>query len=88
MDTQNAVSPRILPLSQLHSGEEATIAHVESGKFLLKKMIALGLIDGVKVTVLQCEPGQGLVIGVDNRKIAIGFGMAQKIYVSLIKKRV
>jgi ferrous iron transport protein A len=70
-------------LIQLQAGSEARIIEIAGGHQMLKKVEALGIRVGVKIKKLSAQVWRGPVtIQIGNSQIAIGFGMAQKIYVN------
>ena len=64
-------------LSQLGTGETATIVAIEGGRGLRQKLFLRGLLEGKVVTVVS-NSGP-VVVEVDRNVIAIGRGMARKI---------
>ena len=70
-------------LIQLQAGNEARIIEIAGGHQMLKKVEALGIRVGVNIKKLSAQVWHGPVtIQIGNSQIAIGFGMAQKIYVN------
>ena len=47
-----------------------------------QRLIGLGLVPGARFTVLQNRRGHGLMISLDNHKIAVGHTLSKKIIVS------
>jgi Fe2+ transport system protein FeoA len=71
-----------VPLSRLKRGERGIIKYLQGGFGIQRKMTSLGLIVGKKIKVLSAQPFRGpIVISIDNIKIAIGRGMANRIIV-------
>ena len=76
------MSANLMPLSMLSIGEEAELVDVRGGRGLRKRLSALGLNPGMKVTVVQNTMRGPIVLGVMDSRIALGRGMAHKILVS------
>ncbi len=72
----------LMPLSMLSIGEEAELVDVRGGRGLRKRLSALGLNPGMKVTVVQNTMRGPIVLGVMDSRIALGRGMAHRILVS------
>jgi ferrous iron transport protein A len=72
---------RIL-LSALPSGTEARIAEVRGGRGLARRLLGLGLRVGSDVRVLH-HRGRGLVLSCGDTRIALGGGIADKLWVDL-----
>jgi ferrous iron transport protein A len=72
----------LMPLSMLNIGEEAELVDVRGGRGLRKRLSALGLNPGMKVTVVQNTMRGPIVLGVMDSRIALGRGMAHRILVS------
>jgi len=73
-----------IPLSRLGTGKTAVIKCLEGGYGLQRKVSCLGLRIGKKVTIMSSQPFRGpLVVKIDNMKIAIGRGMANKVIVEV-----
>jgi len=71
-----------LDLTQLPAGKEAMITEIIGGQHMLSKVNALGIRIGVKLKKLSSQAWRGpITIQIGNSQIAIGFGMAQKIFV-------
>ena len=73
-----------IPLPQLEKGKIGIIKKLAGGWGLQRKISSLGLRVGKEIRVLSTQPFRGpLVISVDNMRIALGRGMANKIIVEL-----
>ena len=68
-------------LTELKDGDRAVIAGIEGGRHARKKLMDLGLIPGVPVTVIRRAGRNPMVLSVMGRQIVIGRGMAEKIIV-------
>lgn len=70
------------PLALARTGEKLIINGVQSGKGLNRKLMEQGLRPGILVTVIQKRSG-GFVLASEGQRIALGAGLAQKLFVSL-----
>jgi ferrous iron transport protein A len=72
---------KVIPLSTIQSGKTVKLAYVEAGRGLNSRLVAMGLLPNVEITVLNnCHPGP-FVISVKGSRIMLGRGMADKIMV-------
>ncbi len=73
----------MMTLSMVSSGETVKIASVRAGWSLQRRLADLGLTPGVEVKVIsRGRPGQ-VVIDIRGSRLALGYGVAQKITVGL-----
>jgi Fe2+ transport system protein FeoA len=68
------------PLTIAIPGQEVTLFAINGGKGIKSRLISLGLTPGVKIKVLNNGPGP-LIISVRDSRLALGYGMANKIMV-------
>jgi len=74
-------SKQLSPLSMVKAGQKVKLVAVEAGKGLKGRLVAMGLVPGVEITVIgNGHPGP-FVIGVRGSKMMLGKGMAHKIMV-------
>ena len=74
-----------IDLTQLESGEQATVVTINGGIGLKRKMEAQGLRVGLKITKITSQFMRGPVtIKIGNTTIAFGYGIAKKIIVKRI----
>jgi ferrous iron transport protein A len=71
-----------MPLSMLSAGEEAQLVDIRGGHGIRRRLSAMGLNPGMKVTVVQNAMRGPIILGVMDSRIALGRGMAHKILVS------
>ena len=72
----------LLTLAQMEIGETGKIIEVRGGLGLTRRLDALGIRSGKKVTKISSTYFRGPVtFKVDNTQVAVGFGMASKIIV-------
>ena len=72
----------LLNLAQMEIGETGKIIEVRGGLGLTRRLDALGVRPGKKVTKTSSTFFRGPVtLRIDNTQVAVGFGMARKIIV-------
>jgi Fe2+ transport system protein FeoA len=72
----------MMPLSAVRSGEKVRLAGIEAGRGLNSRLIAMGLVPNVEITVVSNNHPGPFVIMVKRSKVVLGRGMAQKIMVN------
>lgn len=82
MTQQHLQCKDVKPLSAVRSGEKVRLAGIEAGRGLNSRLIAMGLVPNVEITVVSNNHPGPFVIMVKRSKIVLGRGMAQKIMVS------
>jgi len=75
-----------LTLAEMRTGQTGTVVGVLGGHGLIRRLDALGIRPGKKVTKLSSTLFRGPVtLRVNNTQVAVGFGMARKIIVKVDK---
>jgi len=75
-----------LTLAEMRTGQTGTVVGVMGGHGLIRRLDALGIRPGRKVTKLSSTLFRGpIILRVDNAQVAVGFGMARKIIVEVDK---
>ena len=75
-----------LTLAEMRTGQTGTVVGVMGGHGLIRRLDALGIRPGRKVTKLSSTLFRGpIILRVDNTQVAVGFGMARKIIVETDK---
>ncbi len=72
------------PLSVVKAGEKVRLVYVDAGHGLRGRLMALGLVPGTILTIINNDQPGPFVISVKNTKVMLGRGMANKIIVSNI----
>jgi ferrous iron transport protein A len=73
-----------LTLAQMRTGQTGAVVEVLGGHGLIRRLDALGIRPGKKVTKLSSTLFRGpVILRVNNTQVAVGFGMARKIIVEL-----
>ncbi len=70
----------MMPLTALSPGQEVTLIDIQGGRGLRSKLYSMGLIPGVKLTLMGNRGGP-IMVAVNDTRLALGFGMARKIIV-------
>jgi len=74
-------------LVQMRRGQSGTVAEVLGGRGLVRRLDALGIRPGKRVTKISATFFRGPVtLRVDSAQVAIGFGMAGRIVVEVDKE--
>ncbi|MFA5270876.1 MAG: FeoA family protein [Candidatus Omnitrophota bacterium] len=77
----------IIDLTQLQPCEIGLIIEIQAGHGLCRKIQSLGIRSGKKVTKISSHFWRGpQTIEIDNLQVAIGFGMAKKIFIEVDRK--
>jgi DtxR family Mn-dependent transcriptional regulator len=72
----------LLALSELKSGQSGKINFIRGGHTVLQRLLDMGLTPGTKITLLKSAPFEGPIeISVRGSKLAIGRGIASKVFV-------
>jgi ferrous iron transport protein A len=75
-----------LTLAQMRTGQAGTVVGVMGGMGLVRRLDALGIRPGRKVTKISSALFRGPVtLRVDSAQVALGFGMAKRIVVEVDK---
>lgn len=78
-------SSLIISLCDAPIGQPVELTGIEGGKKFHRRLVELGLTPGVRLKVMQ-DSGGPLIIAVRDSRIALGRGMAEKLFVSIIKE--
>ena len=68
-------------LSQCQVGERVWLIGFQ-GKGGIKRLLGMGLTPGVELQVISSQPSGSVLVAIQDNRIGIGAGMAQKIFVS------
>ncbi len=75
---------KIVTLRQMQSGQSGKVVEIQGGHGLVNRLNALGMRPGKKITKVSSMLMRGPVtLQSGNTRIAVGFGMANKIIVEL-----
>jgi ferrous iron transport protein A len=75
-----------LTLAKMKTGQTGTVVGILGGHGLIRRLDALGIRPGKKVTKISSTLFRGpVMLRVNNTQVAVGFGMAKKIIVEVDK---
>ena len=69
------------PLSTVKAGETVKLVAINAGRGLNSRLIAMGLVPNVELTVVSNEHSGPFVISVKDSRMMLGRGIAHKIMV-------
>ena len=73
-----------IPLTDVESGETATVVEILGGMEMQNRLRALGIRNGVKVTKVSGAFARGpVVLQVGGTQAALGFGVSYKVIVEV-----
>lgn len=76
----------IYPLSMAAEGESVQVVTATGGKTLLRRLVAMGIMDGSELEVINRHTDSGIVIRCGENRWSIGQSMAQKVLVCAVLK--
>ena len=68
-------------LSNVDTEKEVTLIAITGGRGIRSKLYSMGLVPGVKLTVLNRNGTGPVMVAVKDSRLAIGYGMAKKVLV-------
>lgn len=71
-----------VPLAYLSDGDEGEIVEIRGGGGITRRLIDMGFTPSTKIRVLKSSPPGPMLLSVRGARIAIGRGVAMKIFVS------
>lgn len=81
-----SMAVRAMPLSMANPGDTVRIVRIHAIGPDVQEMIAGGLTVGRVCPVLCRLPGDGVLLGLDDRRLAVGGAAAPEIWVRLIDR--
>ena len=79
---------KLITLRQMQSGQNGRVVEIQGGHGLVTRLSALGIRPGKRITKVSSMLLRGPVtIQSGHTRVAIGFGMANKIIVKLDKSK-
>jgi len=80
------INEEVIELTSLYEGEKGIITHAYGGFGLIRRLADMGLTPGVEVKLLRKCPFRGpLQIEVRGVALALGYGIASKVFVKPLK---
>jgi len=74
-----------MPLVAARSGQQVRLVDVQAGHDLRARLAAMGLMPGMKLTVVRNSGGGPLVVMAHNTRLALGRGMVHRMLVSPVE---
>lgn len=74
-----------MPLPMASPGEVVQVANIRGGWGLTRRLADMGLLPGANIRVISNQMAGPLVVEVKGTRLALGYGMAQKILVTEIE---
>lgn len=69
-------------LTEMHAGETGKVVEVNGGYGFKKRLEAMGIRPGMKITKISGQIMRGpVIVKVGTTQIAIGFGMARRVVI-------
>jgi len=75
----------VIPLALVREGERAKVSRVSGGRGLVRRMTDLGLRPGTEIEIVSASRTGPFVIRLGGQRLGVGFGMAKKIFVDLVR---
>lgn len=76
-----------LTLTSMKNMQSGTVTAIQGGGEMNRRLEALGIHEGSKVIKKSAMPGFGpVIVAVGNTEIAIGHGMASRIFVEVYER--
>ncbi len=73
-------------LDQMKPGQSGIILSIDGGHGIVMRLNTMGIIPGKKITKISSQLMRGpVMIEIDRTRVALGFGMAKRILLQLIK---
>lgn len=81
MNHLNHIKNMPIALGMVKVGSLVKVVDIIGGKNLLKRLLAMGLMEDTQLQVLHQQKGTGVVIACGETRLAVGVGMASQILV-------
>ena len=74
----------VIDLTGLKPGQKGIIVELEGGVGFTRRLESMGIRPGKKITKISAQFWRGpQIVKVDNSQVAVGFGMAKRIFVEV-----
>ena len=78
----------LVALSELKEWQSGKIQFIRGGHTVLQRLLDMGLTPGTKITLIKAAPFEGPIeVSVRGSKLAIGRGIASKVFVESTRQR-
>ncbi len=71
----------VIPLAFMTAGERGEIVEIRGGQRMAKRLYGMGLTPNSLVEVIVSNPAGPILVNIRGSRVAIGKGMAMKIFV-------
>jgi ferrous iron transport protein A len=79
-----AMDQNIIPVTELKPGQTATIAGIQGGMGMVRRLSSLGIFEGRSITKVSGQWMRGpVIVRTGSTDVAVGYGMARRILVCL-----
>ncbi len=68
-------------LNEVLDGSKVVITRIDGGRNARKKLMDLGMIPGVPITIIRRAGINPMLLSVMGRQVVLGRGMAEKVFV-------
>ena len=68
-------------LNEVSDGKKVVITRIDGGRNARKKLMDLGMIPGVPVTIIRRAGRNPMLLSVMGRQVVLGRGMVEKVFV-------
>ena len=76
-----------IDLTRLEERESGVVVEIQGGHGLIRRLESLGIRTGKKVTKVSSQFMRGpITVRIDNYQVALGFGMARKVILRVVKR--
>ncbi len=69
-----------IPVVDLDNGACGCVARIDGGRAMIQRLMSLGITKGSEVEILH-HRGKSVVVGLNGNRIALGAGIANRIFV-------
>jgi ferrous iron transport protein A len=77
-------SNKLVSLAEMQAGQNGTVMNIDGGHGMTARLNTLGIIQGKRVTKISSMVMRGpVMIEVDRTQVALGYGMARRIFIRL-----
>jgi len=73
-------------LTEIGKGRQAVVLKIEGGRKYREKLMSLGIIPGVSVTIIRKEGRNPMLLAVMDRQVILGRGIAEKVIVNQLSR--
>ena len=74
-----------ISLDKMRAGQSGIVLNVDGGHGMMMRLNTMGIIPGKKITKISSQLMRGpVMIEIDRTRVALGFGMARRIFVRII----